>query len=197
MKVKDKLLLEKLILRTPTPGDGHALSNLISKCPPLEKNSLYCSLLQCTHFAATSVAAVINNRLVGFISAYCPSSDPNTLFVWQIVVDEMVRGRGIAKRMLNWLINRPDCKDALKLDATITLENGASRALFESFARDCDANIIKSILFKSDAHFAGTHDDAYLYRVSPLPNRTDNSPALHLDDMGGILRLSSTKRWLD
>lgn len=197
MEVKNEILLEKLVLRTPKSTDGYELNHLIAKCPQLDANSVYCNLLHCTHFATTSVAALLNNRLVGFISAYRPPADPKTLFIWQVVVDEMFRGHGIAKRMLNWLVARPDCKDAQKLDTTITLENGASRALFESFARDCGANIVKTILFNSEKHFAGKHEDEYLFCVSPLPNRSGKSMRSHLNEMRGLLRNPSVRHWAD
>lgn len=197
MEAKDKRLLEKLVLRAPVPDDGYALNQLVSKCPPLDRNSVYCNLLQCTHFSATSVAAVVNNRIVGFISAYRPPSDPKTLFVWQVVVDEMVRGHGIAKRMLNWLVNLPSCVGAFKLSTTITLNNGASRALFESFARDCGAHVFKSVLFKRDAHFAGSHDDEYLYCLSPLPNRIEKTNSFRPANVYNGMRLLSSKRQLD
>lgn len=197
MKVKNEALLEKLVLRMPKSTDGYALNHLVGKCPQLDANSVYCNLLHCTHFATTSVAALVNNRLVGFISAYRPPSDPKTLFIWQVVVDEMVRGHGIAKRMLSWLVDRPSCNDAQKLDTTITLKNSASRALFESFARDCGASIVKTVLFNSDTHFAGKHEDEYLFCVSPLPNRSGKSMKLHLNEMRGLLRNPSTRHWVD
>lgn len=197
MEVKGKKLLGKLVLREPVPDDGYALNQLVGKCPPLDRNSVYCNLLQCTHFSDTSVAAVVNNRIIGFISAYRPPSDPKTLFVWQVVVDEMVRGHGIAKRMLNWLIDLPSCVGAFKLSTTITLNNGASRALFESFARDCGADVHKTVLFTRDAHFAGSHDDEYLYCLSPLPNRTEKTSSLRPGHLYGGMRLPSSKRQLD
>ena len=44
-------------LRRPVDTDGYALSQLIERCPPLDTNSVYCNLLQCTDFSATSIAA--------------------------------------------------------------------------------------------------------------------------------------------
>ncbi|MDH5358723.1 MAG: diaminobutyrate acetyltransferase, partial [Gammaproteobacteria bacterium] len=77
-----------IILRTPTPDDGASVFNLISQCPPLDTNSMYCNLIQCSHFANTSAAAVINEKLMGFISGYLIPQRPDTLFIWQVVVGE-------------------------------------------------------------------------------------------------------------
>jgi L-2,4-diaminobutyric acid acetyltransferase len=184
-------------LRAPLSTDGHALNQLVAASPPLDTNSVYCNLLQCLHFAETSVAAVLNGKLVGFISAYCPPNDPETLFVWQVVVAESARGSGLAKRMLHWLVEQPGTEKALRLATTITPDNKASWALFESFARDCGALPVKSVLFSRERHFAGQHDDEYLLRIAPLPNRSDKSPGDYLNDMRSELRAPASSRWLD
>ena len=44
-------------LRTPVKDDGFRLHQLVAECPPLDPNSIYCNLLQCSHFAETGVAA--------------------------------------------------------------------------------------------------------------------------------------------
>src|SRR5690606_8989288 len=59
-------------LRKPDGEDGSKLHALVKRCKPLDENSLYCNLLQCTHFADTCVAAELDGELVGFISAYIP-----------------------------------------------------------------------------------------------------------------------------
>nr|WP_324256866.1 diaminobutyrate acetyltransferase [Cellvibrio fontiphilus] len=195
MNARNDLLWDKLELRHPLPTDGYALNQLVAASPPLDTNSVYCNLLQCQHFADTSVAALLNGKLVGFISAYCPPNDSETLFVWQVVVSEQLRGSGLAKRMLNWLIEQPATEQAQRLTTSITPDNRASWALFESFARDCGAIPVKSMLFESRRHFAGAHDDEYLLQIAPLPNRPGKPMALHLDDLRGSLR-SSSRRWL-
>ncbi|MDA3870409.1 MAG: diaminobutyrate acetyltransferase, partial [Gammaproteobacteria bacterium] len=87
-------------LRKPISTDGAAVHRLISQCPPLDTNSMYCNLLQCTHFADTSVAAVQENELVGFVSGYIVPQRADTLFVWQVAVGDKARGQGLAGRML-------------------------------------------------------------------------------------------------
>ena len=56
-------------LRQPTDQDGYSLHQLVSRCQPLDINSVYCNLLQCTDFADTAIAAEnAQGELVGFIS---------------------------------------------------------------------------------------------------------------------------------
>ena len=95
-----------ITLRTPVKDDGYRLHQLVAQCPPLDPNSIYCNLLQCSHFAETGVAAEIDGDLVGFISGYVPPQQPETVFVWQVAVHEKGRGQGLAKRMLKAIVAR-------------------------------------------------------------------------------------------
>ena len=48
-------------------------------------------------------------KIIGFLSGYRPPTASETLFVWQVAVDEKARGKGLAKRMLTELLERdPD-----------------------------------------------------------------------------------------
>lgn len=160
------------VLRPPTPNDGASVFRLIGRCPPLDTNSMYCNLLQCTHFAGTSVAAVqtvnTNEELVGFISAYLIPEREDTLFIWQVAVDERARGIGLAGNMLKHILDRPQCNQITYLETTITESNKASWALFESLANKLGTTLEKSVMFDSDKHLAGEHDTEFLARIGPF-----------------------------
>ncbi|WP_336367699.1 diaminobutyrate acetyltransferase [Marinobacter sp. C2H3] len=155
-------------LRKPTKEDGFRLHQLVAECPPLDPNSMYCNLLQCSHFADTGVAAEKDGDLVGFISGYIPPAKPDTLFVWQVAVHEKGRGEGLAKRMLKAIVDRDACGDVTHLETTITADNEASWALFRSFARDMGAELEYHEFFEKDAHFGGQHDSEFLLRIGPF-----------------------------
>ena len=155
-------------LRQPKSTDGYRLHRLVAECPPLDPNSIYCNLLQCTHFAATGVAAELDAELVGFISAYMPPDKPGAVFVWQVVVHEKARGTGLGKRMLKAIVARPACRDVSFLETTITEDNEASWGLFLSFARDMGAETQRSVFFDGDEHFGGHHDSEILLRIGPF-----------------------------
>src|SRR5690606_28576606 len=126
--MKDGTRTPAIMLRAPNAEDAAGLHRLIAECPPLDPNSLYCNLLHCTHFSGTSVAAVCKDRqdqdqLVGFISAYIPPNQPDTLFVWQVAVAEQARGQRLAARMLDAILERPVCRDVRYVDTTITPDN--------------------------------------------------------------------------
>src|SRR3546814_20772399 len=65
--------------------------------PILDTNSLYCNLLQCTHFAETCVLAERDGEISGWISGYRLVHDPEAMFVWQVAVHERARGRGLGE----------------------------------------------------------------------------------------------------
>ena len=162
-----------ILLRAPNADDAARLHRLVAECPPLDPNSLYCNLLHCTHFSGTSVAAVRSDsqgqeRLVGFISAYIPPAQPDTLFVWQVAVAEEARGQRLAARMLDSILERPACRDVRFVDTTITPGNKASWGLFESWARQHDAPTKSTVHFERDRHFEGRHDDEHLMRIGPF-----------------------------
>ena len=159
---------DDITFRKPESQDGSRVHKLISECKPLDENSVYCNLLQCTHFADTSVAAEMDGDLVGFISGYIPPKQQNALFVWQVAVHEKARGKGLAKRMLAELIEREESADVQFIETTITPDNEASWGMFRSFAYQRSMPTEEFILFDSRIHFAGEHNDEYLLRIGPF-----------------------------
>jgi L-2,4-diaminobutyric acid acetyltransferase len=159
---------EPVVLRIPLPEDGMDVYKLVKSCPPLDTNSVYCNLLQCSHFAGTSVAADSNGELVGFISGYLVPGRPETLFVWQVAVAEQARGQGLASRMLQHILERSDCDAVTHIETTITEENRASWALFEGLANKLGTELTSSVMFDQEMHFDGQHDSEMLVRIGPF-----------------------------
>ena len=157
------------ILRMPRAEDGPAVTALIGSSPPLDVNSAYCNLLQCTDFRDTCVLAERDGEVMGWISAYLPPAHPERLFVWQVAVDPRARGEGLALRMLDELVARPAAASTQVLATTITETNDVSWALFRAFARRRDAPLAKSPRFGREAHFAGAHDTEWEARIALPP----------------------------
>ncbi|PAU87807.1 diaminobutyrate acetyltransferase [Pseudomonas sp. WN033] len=158
-----------MTLRQPRDTDGYALNQLVERCKPLDTNSVYCNLLQCSDFADTAIAAIAaNGELVGFISGYRPPARPDTLFVWQVAVDDRMRGQGLALKMLLALTERAMANGVQYMETTITPGNEASEALFKrAFAR-LNSDYQTRVLFSRNDHFNGQHDDEVLYRAGPF-----------------------------
>lgn len=172
MENSDKSLIDRIdddiTFRKPRSTDGLAVNRLIANCPPLDTNSVYCNLLQCSDFADTSIAVERGGELVGFISGYRPPNKPETLFVWQVAVSPKARGIGLGKRMLATLAERLRPAGVQFIDTTITPDNEASWALFRSVARQFGADTAEEPRFLGDEHFGGGHADEVLLRIGPF-----------------------------
>lgn len=156
---------EELTLRQPRKADGSAVFDLIAACPPLDRNSMYCNLLQTTDFAETCVLAEHDGAPVGWISGYLPPAEPQALFVWQVAVHERARGLGLGKRMLAHLVDRLGVRS---IKTTITDDNQASWALFRSFAKSRGAELSHEPWFLEDLHFDGRHATEAMLTIAPL-----------------------------
>ena len=164
-----ELTPESVTLRAPRSTDGMEVHDLIERCKPLDENSVYCNLLQATHFRDTSVVVEgPDGDLLGFISGYALPDRPDTLFIWQVAVSSDARGLGLGKRMLKHILERPALEEVRYLHTTVTPDNEASWGMFKSLARDLDAPIGTTVMFESDAHFQGAHDDEVLLQIGPF-----------------------------
>ena len=155
--------------RTPTDLDGQSVHRLIARCPPLDVNSLYANLLQCLHFSGTSILAETGDgQLAAFISGYVIPENPDTLFIWQVAVDPVHRGKGVALSMLEALLDRTLSMGVRYLETTISPENGPSRKLFQKLFSRRKAPFSRRPLFGRETHFGGGHDEEILYRGGPF-----------------------------
>jgi L-2,4-diaminobutyric acid acetyltransferase len=157
-----------LCLRSPVAGDGAQVAELIRSCPPLDPNSLYCTLLQCTHFSGTCAIALVGERVVGWLSAYRLPDEPDTLFVWQVAVAEEVRGAGLASHLLEHILARDACRSVACVKASVAPSNAASLRMFQGFAARRGARLEHRSWLDRDAHFQGRHESEPLIRIAPL-----------------------------
>ncbi|WP_440996362.1 diaminobutyrate acetyltransferase [Arhodomonas sp. SL1] len=159
---------QEITLRQPTAEDGAPLHALVRECKPLDENSVYCNLLQCTHFADTCIVAEKGGRLVGFVTGYRMPRDPSIYFLWQVGVAAGGRGHGLGRRMIQSILSRDSCRGVTELNTTITRSNTASRALFAAVAEAEGAQMSEHEYFTAE-HFGGAgHEAEYLFRIAPL-----------------------------
>ncbi len=163
------------IFRKPELTDGAAVWSLIKDCEPLDTNSMYCNLLQCDHFADTSILAELDGDVIGWISAYIVPNEPDTLFVWQVAVSERARGMGLAGKLLQGIIDREECADVVKMKTTITGENEASWALFRRFAESQNAPLDDEEHFHEEDHFDGKHATEHMVTIGPFGALADQT----------------------
>ncbi|WP_268645642.1 MULTISPECIES: diaminobutyrate acetyltransferase [Nocardiopsis] len=167
-------------LTHPTAEDGPRMWRLAGKAG-MDVNSPYAYTLWCRDFAKTSVIAYDDaGRLASYVTGYVRPDSPDTYFLWQVAVDSSFRGQRLARRMLDFVGDGFADMGLRYLEATVTPDNTASRALFASFARDRDAEIEWSPLFTGEhfPHEDGTsHEPEELVRIGPFGQGTSQERA--------------------
>ncbi|GAA1090828.1 diaminobutyrate acetyltransferase [Nocardiopsis composta] len=165
------------VLTRPVLDDGPDLWRLARDCG-LDVNSPYAYTLWCRDFAGTSVIARdADGTPLGYVIGHLRPAEPATYFLWQVGVAERARGRRLARRMLDRIAERFADLGVTHLEATVTPDNAASRALFASFARDHGAEPVWTPLFEH-RHFpaeSGGHEPEDLVRIGPLRTAPDPS----------------------
>ncbi len=170
-------LCDGVVVRPATVEDGAAVWRLAEASEVLDVNSPYAYLLLCDRFGDTSVVAETEGEPVGFVTGFRPPRRPEVIFVWQVAVDASMRGRGLARRMLETLVGLDGCRGVSHLETTVTPSNGPSRALFRAFARSAGADMTIAPGFGPELFPGGGHEAEELYRIGPIdPAAIDPHP---------------------
>ncbi|MGE3962425.1 MAG: diaminobutyrate acetyltransferase [Dehalococcoidia bacterium] len=148
-------------------GDGGAMWRLARESGVLEENAEYTYHMFSHFFGETSTVADLDGRAVGFVAGFRPPYRQDSLFVWQIAVDERARGRGLAAAMLHGLIQRLSPRIHY-LEATVTPSNEASQRTFRKIARDLGTSVTEEVLFPGSRFHGPSHEDEVLFRIGPI-----------------------------
>ncbi|WP_018923355.1 diaminobutyrate acetyltransferase [Salsuginibacillus kocurii] len=159
--------VETLTFEKPTVEDGAQMWELV-KSGGLDLNSSYKYIMMCEYFAETCVVAKEEGKVVGFVTAFIPPEKPDTVFVWQIGVDSSQRGKGLASRILDVLLNREACEDVKFLEATVTPSNDPSQNLFRGVAKKHRTKCRVSECFGEELFPGEGHEEELNFRIGPL-----------------------------
>lgn len=160
-------MLDSLTFGKPTKFDGKGMWALVKEST-LDLNSAYKYIMMAEYFSETCVVVKENDTVVGFITGFIEPDQSNTVFVWQVGVAPSQQGKGLASKMLNELISRKTCRHISYLEATVTADNEASKALFTGFAKKHGTELEVFETFPEEA-FPEGHDTEYTYRIGPIP----------------------------
>lgn len=155
------------LLREPRVTDGAAIHRLVRACPPLDLNSPYAYLLLCAHHAGSCVVAEQDGEITGFISAYRPPAQADTVFIWQVAVASAARGQGLALQMLEHLLARPALAGCRWLETTVTPSNAASRRVFETLATHLNTQCAERTFFSREDFQDPHHEPEMLICIGP------------------------------
>lgn len=154
--------------REPRSGDGAALFDIVREGGVLDENSSYAYVMFAERFADTCVVGVHEGEVVGFVTAFRPPRDPDVIFVWQIGVHSRMRGQGLARRILQYLVERDACVGVRYMETNITPSNVASQHLFRAFAREVGHARVEVRPGYDEAVFPDAHESEDLYRIGPF-----------------------------
>jgi L-2,4-diaminobutyric acid acetyltransferase len=153
--------------REPEKKDSPEIYSLVKNTPPLDLNSEYHYMIQCTYFRKHCIVVELQSRIAGFISAYIDPQRDKVLFIWQVAIHEDFRGKGLASAMILKLLNRECHKKIQFIETTVTPSNGASAALFNSLTQKLETQCITTDLYESDLFVNPGHETEVLYVIGP------------------------------
>ncbi|GAA0614162.1 diaminobutyrate acetyltransferase [Virgibacillus siamensis] len=166
--VKTREKTDDFHFQIPSKSDGAAVWELVEGTGVLDVNSSYSYLMWCEIFSETSIVVKKEDEVVGFISGFIRPDKPDTLFIWQVAVDETQRGHGLATRMLFELLDRELCSDVCYVEATVSPSNIASQHLFMGLAKKMDTSCVVGNYFLSIDFPRTGHEDESLYKIGPF-----------------------------
>ena len=163
--------MQRPCIRRPDVDDGPRVHAFVAACPPLDRNSRYCTLLQCTHFAETCALAEMDGAIVGWLGGHLVPGMPDVLFVWQVAVASSMRGRTLAPALVMDVLGRSVCRDVRHVQASVTEANVSSARMFARLADGLGAPVERVPWFDGLAHLGDPAATEYLLRIGPFDVR--------------------------
>lgn len=164
-----KSAAEVVTTRAPLIEDAATVAALVRAAGALEPNTTYAYVLLCSHFSGTSAVAEVGQSLVGCALGYRIPERPDTLFLWQVGVASALRGRGVARQLLDQLASRPALADIQFWEMSIAPSNAASLRLFQSWASRRGVSLELAGRFEPSVFGAeSAHEREDVFRIGPL-----------------------------
>ena len=163
IEVYDK---KKLLISTPSKKYGLKVHELINRCKPLDLNSSYLYFIQSHYFTKTCAIATYANEVVGFVSGFISPVNSKTLFIWQVAIDPDYRGKGLAQKLIHFILQQNNTIEFI--ETTVTQSNESSLKLFHKLSQALNTEIKKEDFLDQKIHFLNQHDSEYLFRIGPF-----------------------------
>jgi L-2,4-diaminobutyric acid acetyltransferase len=162
-------LPDVLSIGTPALHDAVEMHLLAEKSGVLDVNSRYAYLL-CVRLFQQSCRVVRNqaDEVLGFVTAIVDPDAPDTLFVWQVTIDQSARGQQLGARMIVDIISALQVR---YVEATVTPSNAPSTRMFASIADLLEADMQHSAGFGPKLFAPEEHEAEVLVRIGPILNK--------------------------
>lgn len=141
---------------------------IVEESNVLDVNSPYSYLMWGKYFNDTSIIAKRGNDAIGFVTGFLNPHSPDTLFVWQVAVDEKYRGHGLATKLIMVLIDKLKAQNIRYLEATVTPSNIPSSHLFKGLAKRYETNCHIYECFSENQFPNIGHEAEFTYKIGPL-----------------------------
>lgn len=168
-KIKEEII--KLITKAPNIQDAKNVYLLAKNSKPLDLNSEYAYMLVCDHFSQTSVIAILDEVIIGFISGYVLPKDPKTLFIWQVATHSDYRGKKIPYYMFKNLLLREELLHIDNIKTTISPSNIASKKMFLKLANMLDSKVTTQKYIQKEDFLEESHEEEILYTIEDIKTK--------------------------
>jgi L-2,4-diaminobutyric acid acetyltransferase len=158
---------DNMKLCRPEKKYAKQIYKLVQSTKILDLNSEYLYLLQTTHFRDYCSIALHKEKVVGFVSGYCLPNRDDSLFIWQVAVDDNFRGKGLAKNLMIDILSREENLSLKYIHTTISPSNKSSIKAFERFANELETNIVLQDFIEKD-DFINQHEEEVLSEIGPF-----------------------------
>lgn len=141
---------------------------MVAESNVLDINSSYSYLMWGKYFNKSSIVAELDHELIGFVTGFLQPNSPDTLFVWQVAVAPEHRGKKLATRLIETLLERQKNHGVRYLEATVTPDNIPSGRLFKGIAKKFNTDCIISECFSEEQFPDKSHEREMTYRIGPF-----------------------------
>jgi diaminobutyrate acetyltransferase len=118
-------------VRNPGEGDFLRVHNFVKQCDTIETYPKHLFKIITRYLGNSCYIAEIGDRIIGFSMGMRSQRDPETFFLWQIGVIPGLRGKGVAKELVEAMERRARSLGCSKIEATVDPANRQSYRLFE------------------------------------------------------------------
>lgn len=122
------------VLRALRPEDGKAAAALAQSAGGGLAGEFLGALAEAGSYGSTSLVAELDGAVAGAVLAYVLPYDPETLFIWQVIIAEGEEEKGLASLMLGQLMRQEACASVTRVQTAIPSNDERVWGLFRRFA---------------------------------------------------------------
>lgn len=157
-------------IRRASAEDAPAIYRLVKECAAVDSNSLYMYAMWLKEFDGYNLVVENEGQIVAFVTAFSKPSQPERLFVWQLVARPRHGVPNLGVRLMSRLVDKARGQGMNAIEATISKQNRVILAVIRKVARLTGGTLSESLyLSKQWLSVDEPHDDEHLVTLSFQP----------------------------